>query len=359
VQKLIYVSFGGKSITMNEQTRYVMAIYELGIIIRDSMEYLLPPGKNGFDLKVYQSRKQMCAHLIDEKSPFQVFCNNNKAQAKDSDITVGEKISNQVHEFCDDVYGDDSRIVKVDHDKVVVETSLLLQLMDYCIGLHETISDICLGFQISFEKAGNLEPDLKQLLLCDDPFYRSIAFRSIATVFVLKFAEYNTAVKSYVLAERTKNGVDPTKQPGFDPKVDPSCAFISNEMTRVIGFFNFLRTHNKSHDVIFEDSIKRMQDDFHYFDGSKKLAEGQKLQDAMKKFEATFLPVIPGYRDAWVRIFNKIFAELNTYEKEMIQKAGAAKVVTTGEVAAEEAKEEATATAEVKEEVNKTENEGK
>ncbi len=353
MQNLIYVSFGGKSITMNEQTRYVMAIYELGIIIRDSMEYLLPPGKDGFDLKVYQSRKQMCSHLIDEKSPFQVFCNNNKAQAKDSDITVGEKISNQVHEFYDDVYGDESRIVKIDHDKVVVETSLLLQLMDYCIGLHETVSDICLGFQISFEKADNLEPDLKQLLLCDDPFYRAIAFRSIATVFVLKFAEYNTAVKSYILAERTKNGVDPTKQPGFDPKVDPSCAFISNEMTRVIGFFNFLRTHNKSHDVIFEDSIKRMQDDFHYFDGSKKLAEGQKLQDAMRKFESTFLPVIPGYRDAWVRIFNKIFADLNTYEKEMIQKATAAKA----EKASEEVKVEETK--EVVEEAKTAENEGK
>lgn len=339
MQNYIYVSFGGKSITMNEQTRYVMAIYELGIIIRDSMEYLLPPGKNGFDLKVYKSRKQMCAHLIDEKSPFQIFCNNNKAKAKDSDMTVGEKISSQVHEFYDDVYGEESRIVKIDHDAVVVETSLLLQLMDYCIGLHETISDICLGFQNSFEKAGTLEPDLKQLLLCDDPFYRSIAFRSIATVFVVKFAEYNTAVKSYVLAERKKNGVDPTKQPGFDPKVDPSCAFISNEMTRVVGFFNFLRTHNKSHDVIFEDSIKRMQDDFHYFDGSKKLAPGEKLQDAMKRFETIFVPIIPGYRDAWVRIFNKIFGELNTYEKEMLKKAEALKKEKAEEASKEEKKD--------------------
>ena len=303
---------------MNEQTRYVMAIYELGIIIRDSMEYLLPAGKDGFDKKVYESRKAMCSHLIDENSPFQIFCNNNKGKAKDSDLTVGEKISNQVHEFYDDVYGDESRIVKIDHDQVVVETSLLLQLMDYVIGLHETISDVCVGFQKSFEKSGTLDEDLKQLLLCDDPFYRSIAFRSTATVFVLKFAEYNTAVKSYVLAERKKNGVDPTKQPGFDPKVDPSCAFISNEMTRVIGFFNFLRSHNKSHDVIFEDAIKRMQDDFHYFDGSKKLATGEKMQDAMKKFETIFVPVIPGYRDAWVRIFNKIFKELNEYEKGLV-----------------------------------------
>ena len=38
---------------MNEQTRYVMAIYEVGVIIRDTMEYLLPANKDGYRLDVY------------------------------------------------------------------------------------------------------------------------------------------------------------------------------------------------------------------------------------------------------------------------------------------------------------------
>ena len=42
---------------MNEQTRYVMAIYEVGVIIRDTMEYLLPANKDGYRLDVYNSRK--------------------------------------------------------------------------------------------------------------------------------------------------------------------------------------------------------------------------------------------------------------------------------------------------------------
>jgi hypothetical protein len=326
---------------MNEQTRYVMAIYELGAIIRDSMEYLLPPGEKGYSVEIYKQRKEMISHLIVDNSPFMLFCKQNTTQVKDSDQTIGDKISSQVKEFVNDVYADDGRIVKIDHDKVVVETSLTLQLMDYIIGLHETLSDVCLGFRDSFQKAGTLEDDFSELLTVDDPFYRAVAFRSVASVFVMKFAEYNNAIRSYIAQEREKNGVDPSTQPGFDPKVDPSCAFISNEMNRVVGFFNFLRQHNKSKDVIFLSSIDKMGEDFHYFDGSKKLAEGQKMQDAMAAFETIFIPLIPGYRDAWLKVFNGVFASLVAYEQKLVatqQEAAKAAVNPAPAAGTEEAK---------------------
>ncbi len=311
---------------MNLQTRYVMAIYEIGVIIRDTLEYVLPPidQEKGYSIDLYKQRKMMISHLIEENSPFVAFCQNNSqiASKEDPNMTVGNKISTQVKEFVEDVYGDDSRIVKIDHDKVVVESSLILQLVDYIVGLHETISDVCLGFKASFEKEGGLEPELTELLEKDDPFYRAAAFRGVAHLFNVKFAEYNNAVRTYINQEKEKEGVDPSTKPGFDPKVDPSCAFIANEMNRVVGFFNFLKAHNKSSDVIFVDSITRMEDDFHYFDGSKKLAEGQKLGDVMLGFENIFSPVLNGYRDAWLRIFNKVYSDLVAFEQNMSKEAG-------------------------------------
>lgn len=308
---------------MNEQSRYVMAIYELGVIIRDTLEYVLPANdkEKGYNLDIYKQRKNMFSHLIEEKSPFALFCQNNSKQPskEDASLTIGEKISKQVHELYDDVYGEDSRIVKVENDKVVVESSLLLQLVDYIIGLHETISDICLGFITTFKKEGSLEPELEELVKTDDPFYRSVAFRAVASLFNVKFAEYNNAVRTYIAQEKEKTGVDPSTQPGFDPKVDPSCAFISNEMNRVVGFFSFLRAHNKSTDVIFLDSIRRMEDSFHFFDGSRKIPEGSNMGQVMQAFESIFLPLIPGYRDAWLRIFNKVHNDLVEFEKKVIE----------------------------------------
>lgn len=311
---------------MNEQTRYVMAIYEIGVIIRDSMEYLIPAGEKGYNKDVYLSRKQMLTHLLEENAPFQTFCNNNNAPAKEGENTsIGERISSQVHEFFDDVYGDDSRIVKVEHDQVVVESSLALQMLDYIIGLHETISDICIGFRNTFEKEKTLEADFDELLKVDDPFYRSVAFRCVATNFVKKFIEYNEAVRSYISSERQTKGVDPSKDPNFNPKNDPSCAFISNEMNRIMGFYTFLRQHNKSTDVIFTNLIEKMEDEFHYFDGSKPVENGKTMKDAMESFELIFVPVIDSYRDAWLKGFNKVFVALQQYERELIEKSEAAK----------------------------------
>lgn len=328
---------------MNQQTRYVMAIYEIGVIIRDTLEYVMPASdpKVGYNLDIYKQRKAMISHLIEEGSPFAAFCNNNStvASKEDPNITIGNKISTQVREFVDAVYGDESNIVKIDHDKVVVESSLILQLLDYIVGLHETIADICLGFKDTFEKEGSLEEDLKELLINDDPFYRSVAFKAVAHTFNVKFAEYNNAVRTYVAQEREKNGVDPSTQPGFDPKVDPSCAFITNEMTRVVGFFNFLRQHNKSTDIIFTDCINKMSDTFSYFDGRKKLAEGQKLGDVMGMFENIFTPLIAGYRDAWLRIFNKVYGDLVEFEQKLAQQANTSKAVNNAaKVATEETK---------------------
>jgi hypothetical protein len=338
-----------------------MAIYELGAIIRDTMEYLLPPQDptKGYSVEIYNQRKEMINHLVAENSPFALFCLNNKGLVKvpgpdgklvDGDETIGGRISGQVNDFIKDVYGNDNpRIVHLENQViegkptqvVKVDTSYVIQLMDYIVGLHETISDICLGFRDTFQKENTLEADFGQLLDVDDPFYRAVAFRSVSAIFVAKFVEFNNAVRSYIASEREKNGVDPSTQPGFDPKVDPSCAFIANEMNRVMGFFNFLRAHNKSKDIIFTSSIEKTADQFHYFDGSKKLAEGQKMEDAINGFQLIFAPLIPGYRDAWATVFNKVFGELVTYERQMLdkqQQSAKATATTATEKPAEEKK---------------------
>ena len=310
---------------MNEQTRYAMAIYQIGVIIRDTMEYLIPAGQNGYNKDVYLSRQQMLQHLLEENAPFQVFCNNNKTPAKEGETSIGERISSQVHEFFDDVYGEDSRIVKLEHDEVVVESSLVLQMLDYIIGLHETISDICIGFRNQFEKDKVLEEDFDELLKVDDPFFRSVAFRCVATNFVKKFIEYNEAVRAYISSERQTKGIDPSKDPNFNPKNDPSCAFISNEMNRIMGFFTFLRGHNKSTDVIFKSLIEKMEDQFHFFDGSKQVPQGKTMKDCMESFELIFVPVIDSYRDAWLTKFNVVFKALNEYERALMEKFEAEK----------------------------------
>ena len=45
---------------MNQTTRYVMDIYQISVIIRDTLEYLVPK-KEGYRADVYKQRKQIIA----------------------------------------------------------------------------------------------------------------------------------------------------------------------------------------------------------------------------------------------------------------------------------------------------------
>ena len=293
---------------MNQETRYALAFYNVTLIIRDSLEYAIPNAK--LAVENYNNRKTMLAHLLEENSPIEFFCKNNGE--------TGAKIKTQVHEFFDDVYGDDSRIVKI--DQVSVEQSLTIQLLDYIIGLHETFSDICRGFKNQFEKDGKLEDDYSKLLDVSDRFYRSLAIRTILVNSNAKFTEFNNAVKSYVEGAIKATGVDPRTKPDFNPTVDPSVKFITNEMNQLIGFFRFVKTHNHSgeFDPQFTSLLEECENKIHLYDGTRKLLPGQTMQAALKDLEDTVVPYIEEYRQAWFNVFNPLFQSLREFEEKMM-----------------------------------------
>lgn len=294
---------------MNQETRYALAFYQMGDIIRESLEYAIPNAS--LNAGLYKSRKEMINHLLDEKSPIIYFCNNNGE--------VGKKILSQVKDFYDDVYGDESRIVKIDHDQVVVESSLHVQLLDYIVGLHETFTDICYGFKTQFEKDGKLEEGFTKLLDYSDRLYRALAIRTILLNTNAKFMEFNAAVKSYVESTAKSTGVDPRTQPDFDPSVDPSVKFINNEMGKLIGFFRFVKAHNHSEfDPQFVATFNECENKIHLYDGSRKLLPGQTMPSALKDLEDTIVPYLKEYRTDWAATFEPIMEDLRKFEQAII-----------------------------------------
>lgn len=314
---------GGTTYIMNQETRYALAFYEVCIVIRDTLEYAVP--KAEFSVEAYTSRKNMITHLLDEHSPISFFCANNGE--------TGAKIKTQITEFFDDVYGDESRIVKIDHGKVTVEQSLVIQLLDYVIGLHETFNDICHGFKGQFEKDGKLEENFSHLLEVDDRFYRALAVRTILLNTNAKFTEFNASVKSYVENTIKTTGVDPRQKPDFNPADDPSVKFITNEMSKLIGFFRFVKAHNRSgeFDPLFTSLLEECENKIHLYDGTRKLLPGQDMPTALKELEDTVVPYIEDYRVSWLNVFNPIFQDLKSYEENLMAARQAEAAKTDGE----------------------------
>jgi hypothetical protein len=51
---------------MNQTTRYVMDIYQVSVIVRDSLEYLIPK-KDGYNADVYKQFTEKCENVLDRR----------------------------------------------------------------------------------------------------------------------------------------------------------------------------------------------------------------------------------------------------------------------------------------------------
>ena len=61
---------------MNQTTRYVMDIYQVSVIVRDTLEYLIQK-KDGYNADVYKQRKEILKLALTENHPFSRFLANN------------------------------------------------------------------------------------------------------------------------------------------------------------------------------------------------------------------------------------------------------------------------------------------
>ena len=77
---------------MNQTTRYVMDIYQVGVIIRDTLEYLVTK-KDGYRVDVYKQRRAVFETALNEKHALSRFLKENNE--------TGEKIRTNIQDFYD------------------------------------------------------------------------------------------------------------------------------------------------------------------------------------------------------------------------------------------------------------------
>lgn len=311
---------------MNEESRYVMGIYQTALVIGDTLEYAIPPSStaNGekivFSVEAYETRKRLLEHLLVNNSPISLFCANNGE--------TGEKIKNQLQEFAAEVYGigtEDTtgQIVTIGFDsegkkEVRVEISLVVHLLDQIVGLHETLTDVMNGFANNFKNNGTLEDGLAELIAADDAYYRSQAMFVISTNICSYFIDYNNAARA-VMNQKKAEGVDVASDPNFKVESDPSVYFINQELSKLFNFGNFVKAHNRTTDAEFIALIDSYADKIHYFNGTKKLGPDQNMYQAMGEFQEVFRSAIATRGQQWREIYNREYKSLVEFEKTQME----------------------------------------
>ena len=280
---------------MNQLTRFTMDIYQVGVVIRSTFEYFIEK-KEGHRVDVYKQRKAILHAALTENHPFSKFLADNGE--------TGTKIRGNVQDFYDLVYSDTSRAVflegEAEGEKVIVDSGYFLQITDYIVGLHETINDICNGFLNHGKTNGLYEEDFEELLKQENICYRSIAGLIISD-------QIRKLYGDFVKAMNENKG-----QPS------PQSNFVSNDISKMIGFFKFVEEHAKLENQDYLNAVEQTKLVVDYM-GGKPRAEGTgTLEEEFNKLHQMWMENVNKYEIAWHRYYVGQVNKLIEYDKEQI-----------------------------------------
>ena len=274
---------------MNQTTRFVMGIYQVSLMIRDALEYI--QNKETFDLNVYKQRKQFIEHGLIESAPLSRFLSQNGE--------VGKNIRNNLNDFVDAVYGDDSTIVSIDGEKVVSDKGQKLKMLDFIIGLHETLQDVMKGFINQSKNDNTYEEELDTFLKYDEKFFRSLLCINLVDQIHALFLDFNKAM------QQSKG------EPG------PATNFILNDLKRVVGFLKFENEHADKEDEGFKKAYDASFLMLQYMEGSKKAEdEGTTIKDQIVEARKLWQVEIGKNEPEWRTRYQILWDKLVAFEQE-------------------------------------------
>lgn len=274
---------------MNQTTRFVMGIYQVSLMIRDALEYI--QDKETFDLNVYKQRKQFIEHGLIESAPLSRFLSQNG--------DVGKNIRNNLNDFVDAVYGDDSTIVSIDGEKVVSDKGQKLKMLDFIVGLHETLQDVMKGFINQSKNDNTYEEELDTFLKYDEKFFRSLLCINLVDQIHALFLDFNKAM------QQSKG------EPG------PATNFILNDLKRVVGFLKFENEHADKEDEGFKKAYDASFLMLQYMEGSKKAEdEGTTIKDQIVEARKLWQVEIGKNEPEWRTRYQILWDKLVAFEQE-------------------------------------------
>lgn len=266
---------------MTNLTLHIFGIYQLSMLVRDSLGYLAPKGERNFSKDAYLHRVKSFELLRKDGTPFGFFVSQNKEKA--------EKLVSNLDEFASEVYSTESRIFRVSGDFVEVDASQHLRVYEMALGINQTLIDILNGFVAHNRGQEQFEERLVTLLEAEEYYYRALAHYALANDLIKLFKEYSEA--------RAQD----------NSKDNPVAKFINEDIIRVINLVRFLAKYNK----VKNTTYKNMTDLFNAFieqiAGQRDLEEGKTfpqlfndlvdmtfktLQDAEQKFQVVLMPFI-------------------------------------------------------------------
>ena len=276
---------------------FVTGIYFLSVNVRDTLTYLGDKFNNS--VEAFHNQKKQILAKIQPGTPFRHFCDNNK----DS----GEKIVGIIDNFMEDVYSDDSTILRTVDGIIIPDNAQFIKIIEYVVGLHETLTDITSGYVKNADKSNAVvNPALISLITLGDQFYRSCVHVCLANQLQDLFKSFHTAMAE---SKGQKN---------------ENTNYWNGEISKVVTFLNFVEQKTPNPDTGLQLIYEKFQELVKYMNGELKLPEGQQIwpefEECKKLAYKYFAKVLPEWQNKNQEVGELCKAYVEQAQKLMAEK---------------------------------------
>lgn len=243
-------------------------------LLRDTLEYVL--NKEDYSVDFYNYKKNGLINEPKINSPLNGFLTQNGEK--------GAELLKKIEDFVDLVYGDDSTILKVNNDKLIVDKNQHIQILEGVLPLHEELNSIInLHVNFSKENADNHidENLILPLLKWDELYYRGVAYINLFLELVAQFREYN----------KIRNESKGAKTAASN--------YVERDLSKLVTLAEFVSKHATTNDQKFVDAKDALNVVIETMTAKRQLPEGKTFDDVFKAAEVSIRDLIIYAEQPW------------------------------------------------------------
>lgn len=262
---------------MNQTNHYIFNLYHYLLNLRDTLEYTIDREHNQ---QLYDQRKKVLTEGLNENAPLGNFLKNNPEQ--------GEKLTQQLKEFVDEVYGDDSTILRLSEGKVRVDHGQHIKLFEMVAGLQEQIRDIIYGYLGFAAQHNDTESVITDLVAADDKLFRPVYVMLAMREFEKSFGEFQKVMN--------ESQGKPTPQSNF---------IVQNEISVLSRNIRFIIQHHHCMENEIMDVMDLTNAVIEMTEGRRERRDNKSFKDIFDDLNAKLNALVVKYEPLWRESFQK------------------------------------------------------
>ena len=276
---------------MNQLNHYIFNLYHYLLNLRDTLEYTID---REHQEGLFNQRRNVLRDGLGENAPLGNFFKNNPEQ--------GEKLTAQLKEFIDEVYGDDSSILKLSEGKVRVDHTQHIKIFESVSNLQESLRDIVYGYLGFAAQNNDSDPVITELVEADDRLYRPVFVMLAMRELEKSFSEFQKVM--------SESQGKPTPQSNF---------IVQNEIAVLSRAIRFTIQHHHCVENEIMDVMDLTNAVIEMTEGRRERRDNKSFKDIFDDLNAKLNALVVKYEPLWREKFQKGVQEAIAFQQKQAE----------------------------------------